>query len=388
MNLRLFSRARLVMPPFFVIWAFIMMYLMLEAVIFVVRANPPAGPPRDNIPNPVLFLAAVAYGVYRVVAFHPVFRDAYRAWLESTPWTHHKALPLGPVELVWQDGLVVGALILLCATQRVPFAVQLLCSFLLAHIILLSVSFVMTGDWVFAYATAFMLGLAVWFWHRPPACAFALAGVYVFAYEGLRRALAQFPWVKRKALKIIGSDIRFESGPRREPCGWPYDRLMGEVVDVRAVAGVDALLLSMLLSWWLFVLISLLRAVDDRNIAAVAAFAAVMILAPGVRLWKYVRGYNSPLGLGARLLTFRWIIPGYDQVFVGPLCAVVAGPVTLAVLRSCSVPAAICFTAAAGVVILVALVSPPDLKRWRLTGQHRLAPILVQGSFGEKPKYS
>jgi hypothetical protein len=389
MKLRLLSHARLVMPPFIIITSFILLYFIMEAFFLVVRANPRPGrvPPRD-IPNPALFLAAVMYGVFRVVAFHPVFRDSYRSWLESTPWTYHKPLPLGPVELVWQDGLFIGALILLCATQRVPFAVQLLCTLLFAHIIFLALSFAMIGDWIFAYATAFTLGLAVWFWHRPIACVSALAGVYLIAYEGLKRAMAKFPWVEPKTLQISLVEIRFDSGARREPCGWPYDRIMGDVVGVRTIAWVDALLGSMLVSWWLFVLISFVPDVDDGNIVALIILVSATNLAAGARLLRYLRGYTSPLGFGARLLTFRWIIPGYDQVFIGPMCAVVAGPVTVAFLGSCSVPPAICYTAATGVVIFVALMTPPNLKRWRLTGQHRLVREMDQkSSFGEKPKY-
>jgi hypothetical protein len=389
MTSRLLSHARLVMPPILVIHSFIFFYLMAEAVFFLMRLNPRVGrvPPNNGPPTLVLFLAAVLYGVSRVVVFHPVFRDAYRTWLESTPWTSHKPLPHGPIELVWQDGLVIGALILLCATQPVPLAIRLLCVFLLTNICMLILSLTMAGDAAFAYATAFTLGLAVWFWHNSLACVAALAGVYLIAYEGLRRSLARFPWVKPKALHISDGDIRFESGPRREPCGWPYDRMMGEVVEVRTLARIDAILNSILATWWLLVLISLVRDIDDRNFVAAGAFALAMIAAPGIRLYKYLAGYGSPLGLWARLLTFRWIVPGYDQVFVGPLCAVVAGPVTLALLKSYSVPPAICFTAASGAVILVALVTPPDLQRWRLTGQHRLAPITEQKTFGTKPKY-
>src|SRR6266851_4168906 len=37
-----------------------------------------------------LFAGAVLFGLYRVVAFHPIGRPFYRAWLETTPWTSQK----------------------------------------------------------------------------------------------------------------------------------------------------------------------------------------------------------------------------------------------------------------------------------------------------------
>ena len=93
-----------------------------------------------------------------------------------------------------------------------------------------------------------------------------------------------------------------------------------------------------------------------------------------VRLGVYVVGYRSPLGIWARIRTARWIIPGYDKVFIGPLCVPLAGFATLALLRACRVPPPSSLTTATGVAILAALITPPSLRRWRLIGQHRIVP--------------
>ena len=53
------------------------------------------------------FLAAM-YAFYRVWTFHPALRPGYCQWLCGTPWTSRKALPLGPVHLVWQDLLLLA----------------------------------------------------------------------------------------------------------------------------------------------------------------------------------------------------------------------------------------------------------------------------------------
>ena len=76
-----------------------------------------------------LFAVCVIYGLARVVAIHPIWNPGYQTWLESTPWTVRQPLPLGPVELVWEDGLIVGLLILLSATLPHPHAVHLLVCF-------------------------------------------------------------------------------------------------------------------------------------------------------------------------------------------------------------------------------------------------------------------
>ena len=60
--------------------------------------------------NFILAMAAGCYAVYRLVRFHPVCNRGYRAWMTLSPWTADKPLPLGPVHLVWQDAIVIGAL--------------------------------------------------------------------------------------------------------------------------------------------------------------------------------------------------------------------------------------------------------------------------------------
>src|SRR5947209_2936166 len=52
---------------------------------------------------------AFLYAIYRVWTFHPALRPDYYQWLRGTPWTSRKPLPLGPVHVVGQDVLLVGA---------------------------------------------------------------------------------------------------------------------------------------------------------------------------------------------------------------------------------------------------------------------------------------
>ena len=61
--------------------------------------------------EPLVFLLGLSlllYGQYRVIAFHPLWRREYFAWLRETPWHRSRPLPLGPVHLVAQDVVIVG----------------------------------------------------------------------------------------------------------------------------------------------------------------------------------------------------------------------------------------------------------------------------------------
>jgi hypothetical protein len=261
MRVHALSRARCIMPPFPVVVVFLGAFLILEAPIILsewrlggrlaIRMRPA---------TILLFFGALNYGILRVYAFHPVGRPGYRTWLESTPWTSRKPLPMGPVELVWEDGLVVGPLMLLCATQPEPPAVHLLCAFLMAYLLALTLSFVLTREWALGYATAFAVGVPIWLWHQPLACLAALAAVYLIAYEGLRRVMARFPWEQLR-MPNLDSTVPLQNifTPGRPRCGWPYDRMLTEIVDDRGFRRIDAVLGCVLVSWWFYVLTSLVR---------------------------------------------------------------------------------------------------------------------------------
>jgi hypothetical protein len=375
MSSRLFARARLVLPPVFTIVPLLLFFLVLEGPLLYLewragrRANLEVRPG-----SALLLFAAMNYGFFRVLAFHPAFRNGYRTWLESTPWTYRKPLPLGPVELVWEDGLFLALLILVSAVQPEPRSMHLLCTFLATHLLALTCSFWLTRSWAAGYVTAFALGLAVSFWRQPLVCVALLSGVYLIAYEGLRQAMASFPWKPRRLPKL--SDDMSIPVLNREPCGWPHDRMMGQVVDLQGTSRIDAVLGCLLASWWLSVLVSLIRDPGERRFCSEGAFVGTMFFAPFVRLMIYAAGYSSPISFWGRICTSRWIIPGYDRVHVAPLCALIAGPATLVFLQACSAPEPIRYSIATGMVVLVAILTPPRLRQWRLTGQHRIVNTL------------
>jgi hypothetical protein len=319
-----------------------------------------------------LFLGACLYGLWRGFLFHPAFQNGYRAWLESAPWTCRKPLPFGPIELVWEDGLVLGALVLLSATQPHPPALYLLCTFLYTYLLVLELSFWLTRSWAAGYATAFGLGLVVWLLRHPIACLASLIVVYAITYAGLRQTMARFPRALRKLPKP-GDDL---SSPAMSwgiaPLGWPHDPMMAGIVEDHGIWRIDAVLVCMLSVWWLSGIASLFPEAQERFVIAVVAICVAMVLAPIARLGKYTQGCSSPISLRGRIRTGRWIIPGHDRVFIAPICALIAGPATVVLLRACTIDASVSYTIGAGMVVLVATLTPPRLRNWRLTGEYRM----------------
>ena len=94
--------------------------MLIVYVVFYLAANLPilfmthrlhlAAPPEMYVTRIAIHLGGmVAYGLYRAMGFHPFFRPSYRKWLETTPWTWRKPLPVGPVRLGWEDLVLAAA---------------------------------------------------------------------------------------------------------------------------------------------------------------------------------------------------------------------------------------------------------------------------------------
>ena len=140
------SRLRSVAPDTGKLFGSLVIFLLFEGFIWYLESkNIPIGARLPFRPSAVfLFGASINHGISRVIGFHPIWQTDYRIWLESAPWTNRKPLPLGPVELRWEDGLILGPIILLSAILPEPRAMQLLDAFLLSHLLMLVVTLWLT----------------------------------------------------------------------------------------------------------------------------------------------------------------------------------------------------------------------------------------------------
>jgi hypothetical protein len=325
--------------------------------------------------------ATMIYAVHRVVTFHPLFQADYRRWLKSTPWTSRYPLPVGPIHLVLQDGLVLAALAgLVWARHPAVSWPHLILKFLLIYESALAVSFsVLQMAW-FAYAIGFGLGLMVLFWQTPPIALPVAAAFYLVAYAGLRRALDNFEnwgleWIEQQTtLVVTQGDI---DRMRRNVLGWPFDCIRPR--DVAAsITYRDGLMLSLLAGWWMFVIL--------QHVDPAARFAGNIFLgfacqfAAWGRLGTYLWGYAPPISLGGRIFTLRWIIPGYDYVFIAPLLTLGITAAGISIQPLWNVPAGIAAPVTLTLLLIVTLTSAPTLERWRLTGNHRLAAATLMAN--------
>lgn len=312
-----------------------------------------------------------AYVFIRLVYFLPLPGSRYLAWLNTTPWTPARPLPLGPWFPTWADALVVA--VLTADTYRVTpewWAVvpaYLVIWTILGGLLLLP----MWQEWYTIAAAAILgLGFHLAWWH-PAAGVVVAPFAFAVVALGVRRAIHDLPhWPERLAAAgRVDSDTRWKSNGNlvdtpsgdRNDLGWPYAWLRPDcwypavnVRLVRAVVGVAFL--------WL-------TAIPWNSEATVIALLLVVAISM-LRLGVYVSGHVPALSLPARYGTGRWFVPRFDAVLVAPILSLLVGT-GLVLVGVCEVlPARWAYPAAICASTLVALVSGPSYAQWHLTGEH------------------
>jgi hypothetical protein len=380
------GRLRQILPSSLMIVSFAVWFLVLEGPVLYfewklgrrileLRVRPGAA---------IIYVGAACYGIHRAVALHPFYNVEYRKWLELTPWTIHKPLPLGPIALVLEDGMLLGFLILLMLTQPSHHSIRIVSVFLFFHSLVLAATFWFTGLGTMGCVALFGLGLAVYLWPSPWACFAVTASVYLIVHDGIWQSLARFPW-RETWTWSEARDSRLMTEKLVGPsCGWPYDRFVRDIRSAQRwkIGTLDAILISLLVGWWLFCIPGLIADPQAKTIPGLLAAVFSISLIPLVRLAVYLNYYHPPISLLGRLGTGRWIIPGFDRCFVAPILAMISGGVVLGLFSEARGPAEISAPLCVTTTLLVALITPPGLVEWRLTGKHRI----VEGRPAQGPQ--
>jgi hypothetical protein len=92
----------------------------------------------------------------------------------------------------------------------------------------------------------------------------------------------------------------------------------------------------------------------------------------GGRLIVYLAGHAPPISEWGRLRTLRFIIPGYDCVFIVPTVTFFVGFLLPQGLRLAGISAGVAIGLSATAVLMLTLLGPPRLRQWQLTAPARL----------------
>ena len=337
-------------------------------VMWWLTGNPGGFPLRNPAGLGVLGMMAIAYGGYRVAAFHPVYRKDYCDWLKATPWRFGQPLPLGPIHIVLQDIINIGVLTglsMLHVDGQLPIMASL---FLGGYLFNMTLALFCTQQNLHAFLLLYGFGGLLYVQNDPLEILGLLVMLYVIAVQGLNNSLRSFDqWTLN-----LSSLNRIAEKQQEKLLGWPHDHLAPK--QARFAPGlITSSAIAGLFGWVAGGLLVNVPPKDFRD--ASFMLMALVPVAGLVRLVTYLNGYAPPLSLLGRLRTGRLLIPGFDVVFVAPLL-MLAIQLTFVKLveRGFVFPIAVVSTLIA-IGILIGLQFPPRLDAWRLTGNHRISPI-------------
>ena len=393
MNRRSPFHSNAVWPPPFTVGLFIFIYGVVAGSLWLTSL---AVPNRDrqqfrdsaeigNIQVMMLGLvvqaAAGAFAGYRLVRFHPACNKAYAAWLKLSPWTAAKPLPLGPVHFVWQDVAVVGALTALAYYHAHVDPVMPVMIFGLVYLGGMTLLIAVTRRWCHCLALGFLwpalalqaskgggnAGLAI------------IAAIILVVWHGHVRSLKAFPWQFLEnpgGNAGVGLNVTIPTDPvngtsaagTQANLGWPYMALSPKARPCSVPWRVN-LSLSVLSGWWCYC--AIVAAKMDPLPELILCFA---ILAALFRLGLYGSGTAPPINILGRIASGRFIVPGYDKIFLTPLAVVLTAILGVILVKRSGAWYPAAESCVLAVIWYVLFGGGPTLRSWVLTGQVRLRP--------------
>jgi hypothetical protein len=181
--------------------------------------------------------------------------------------------------------------------------------------------------------------------------------------------------IRDPVLKLTAStDIQeWMAQKRPRSLGWPFDLLRPNETSA-GIGWREGTVASLLLAWWVYAIAANPWPSEGRQFLLDLGLVGFPVAMAIIRLGRYCTNYSSPINVWGRLFTFRWIIPGYDKVFVAPLLAVALAIVTGGMIHKFYIDPLAVVPVAVACTTMIALNLGPSLQDWRHTGNHRISP--------------
>jgi hypothetical protein len=322
------------------------------------------------------------YVAYRNVRSHPVFNVKYCEWLECSPWAPGVKTPFGTVGLHWADLLALGLVILYCLPfTAIPWWAPVPL-FMILQIGMIMILLLPRAGQYRELLGIYLLGCAMLIAIMNLLLTLAL-GIFIVAWVlslvALERSFRSFPWRETRertqliSQKTLGDLLKSKT----EQVGWPHTALAPN-------SEPPSVSLEQSVNWALFLSVTafvpvhfLVLAMPDREDGFVFA-SLIMGLAALIfglfRLFSYISGRRSSCPIQYRIVHFKWIVPGYDKVFVAPIAIFMIPFLMMPAMRFLGLRADFGVLIGSFLIVLSALCMPPTLRDWHLTGMHSCVP--------------
>ena len=373
---RLLGRFRVLLPPsaYVVLYAAIYLIVSLPAIVAARGVGAAAIDQKfREMPAAVHLIGMLIYGVYRAAMFHPFFRPGYRRWLETTPWSWGKPLPVGPAHPTWGDAVLVAAAGLPAWLSGDVHPITSYALALAGYLLALSATFAKTGAWAFPFPVLFGLGLALMLCRgRPESYGAAVLASAVVAMIGLRRSFRRWPWADVASIVYDPTRGFFVEG-KAPALGWPFDRLGPRHDPPRGRSRRSPARSSGPCSpAGGFMCSSACSSPRSQLFVRLIVAGNLANLLGIYRLVTMLSGYASPINLAGRIARFRPLIPSYDQVFLVPIAAFLVALVGPGALALGGIPINVAVAVSASLALMTLWLGGPDRRTWQLTARHRI----------------
>ncbi len=358
-----------VWPPLWVVVTFAVIYGLFSVAVWLIAAATRITYVNISEMQEIVawrsgFIATAAgcYALYRLVRFHPVCNRGYRAWLALSPWTAGKPLPLGPVHLVWQDAIVIGVL---CALAKWHAHVDPLLPagvFGLVYFIGMTLLLNFTNCPVFCLMLGFLWPALVLPCMSGWPMIWLIAALLVVIWQGYLKSRKAFTRAPRSEKSIWRTELSIGG---MSNVGWPYARLSPKFSSP-PVSISASFFISILIGWWYYCTILRFQFPPMREVIVVFAALAALF-----RLLGYCVSVAPSFNLWGRLVTGRFIVPGFDKVFLTPLAVVLLAIVGDVVINRSGTWYPEAESCVFALLWFVLLGGGPTYRKWILTGQHR-----------------
>lgn len=350
----------------------------------------------------VLFILAIKYGFFRITAFSPVVMTSYRDWLMTTAWRWGKPLPKGPVQLIWQDALIVSVLTGIGLydpfgpTWLIPFA------FVAAYCFGSMSSFARERMWVHFYSIPLMLYVAIWTRVWFPIGESIVVVIYVWTLLGFRRLLRELPERSLDAESSWWEGWLAPGGPageENESLGFPFD-FTNPKGPLGGLGRMHAFLLPVLLAGALGIIIAefmpgtreqILRGewqyTGNDDVYGVGFFILMAGLITAISYCGYLAvGCNPPRNIYGRIFALRLVLPRYDTIFLPIIMCIIGGSILFGLTITYHIHPFYAFPTLLLIMLWGGILGTPDRRLWRLTS-HCIAAAdayKVQSGTGHK----
>lgn len=324
----------------------------------------------------VACVVAFAYGAYRVTEFHPILNKPYGRWLATTPWKFPAPLPFGPIHLVWQDAVVLLILLslgLLPPWWNLPVAFGIPLAFLAGYCLALGTALYKLESYRAVGLYAVLAGLALLAASYPPMLGLVAIALLAVSYLAIG-ALREFPYteVRRKELGLACSELL----PAREVY-WTIAPLADDS-HLELLNPLRTSIISFIAGWLTFGAATL--PIEDSTLEGLwLMYAGVCLIAIGGRYFCFISHRYPPISIAGRIATGKYVIPGYDRMFIAPLVATVAAFLLPALLLYLGVWPPLAIAVSTTITVWLALALPPSFKEWYYTGHFQMVrPTMIE----------